>query len=719
RNTLGFYTYDLSSPLTSAPANEDIIIIFPNVSALGSGGGLQTGDKVKIGTFPANTGIGWVLIANAWSASYSTVGYGHWTLFSDPNFNPESDASLRHHNVLLFDSDNERVILGFEDIRRDYNSCDNDFNDAIFYITANPFSAIQINNVADVDSASDVTSSYDGGLESNGNLAQLIAKRNLERSKHGFRKDLKVNQEQLSKVKLVAKNNNTIIDYLPETGMYGTEVAFVSSPDDLVGITNATEVFSVDYYNGDTRVSAVFATVTEGTIYDHSKVICDRLKGSALEDIRVITARGHQLVSSKIIKPSGEIEYGLSFSVKKGDVENELHSYWNIEAYPEGDFYNFQIWACSYSQAFSIVNFIIDTFTSEMPLVSVILDDVIPSVFVKSGSYSNGQVLLDIVNKNAADAIIFNGNISPTETSDAYNMFTNLNLTGEWYESLTIETGVLFDIGFSLESIATNEMDILYLADGPWGLDYLDDYATVTTFNVSNEAMIDEVGVHEINRQVEVKGEVMGNINVFRHLLSGDQTLGVSSYNFLSFTLKTNQDVELVLMSQDQPDWNNRLRYTIPSNNNISTLYEISFDEFVDQNGIPGVVTDIKTIVFSIINDYVNYVPYEMDIKDVALRSESVLEVDEFHVEVTRKLINYPNPFQTLTTIRLPKETEFAEVVVFDLLGRTIFTKRLITTTENKKEIVFEAFGLSSGIYKYAVLDDQKRKYSGTFLVGN
>ena len=142
RNVLGFYTYDLDNPPTSAPSEEDITIIFPNASALGSGGGLQVGDKVKLGSFPANTGIGWVLLANAWSSSQQKVGYGHWTLFSDPNFNPEANPDLRHHNVLLSDAENERIILGFEDIRRDYGSCDNDFNDAIFYITATPFSAM-------------------------------------------------------------------------------------------------------------------------------------------------------------------------------------------------------------------------------------------------------------------------------------------------------------------------------------------------------------------------------------------------------------------------------------------------------------------------------------------------------------------------------------------------------------------------------------------------
>ena len=77
-------------------------------------------------------------------------------------------------------------------------------------------------------------------------------------------------------------------------------------------------------------------------------------------------------------------------------------------------------------------------------------------------------------------------------------------------------------------------MDGLYLADGPWGTDYLEDYASVTRLNISNEDINDEEGAHEINRNIEVQGEVKGNINVFRHVLPGDQTLNVRDYNFIT-----------------------------------------------------------------------------------------------------------------------------------------------------------------------------------------
>jgi hypothetical protein len=82
------------------------------------------------------------------------------------------------------------------------------------------------------------------------------------------------------------------------------------------------------------RVSAVFATSTSGKIYNHSKVICDRLNNGSLEDVRTLVTRGHQIISSTIKRATGEIEYTLSFSIKLNSLENELFSFWNIDQYP-------------------------------------------------------------------------------------------------------------------------------------------------------------------------------------------------------------------------------------------------------------------------------------------------------------------------------------------------------------------------------------------------
>lgn len=719
RNVLGFYTYDVNNPSPTAPQPEDITIIFPNASALGSGGGLQVGDKVKIGTFEAGTGVGWVLLANAWNSNTSTVGHGLWKLYSNTDYNPEADENLRYHNVLLNDPENERVILGFEDIRRDYGSCDNDFNDAIFYVTANPYTALKTTNYADVESATDVTSANDGGLESNGNLASLIAKRNLRRTRTGNTQNKKQLQTFYNKQTYASLNpeDGTSLDtYLPDTGMYGTETAYLSSPTDLVDITNASEIFALDMYQENTRVSAVLATATEGSIYDHSKVICDRLNSSSLEDVRTVMVRGHQLISSKIKRASGEIEYTLSFSVKLGETANELYSFWNIAQYPTGDYYNFQIWGSSLSQVFTIGNHIIDTLTLEKPLNSQIVDDVVPPVFVSSGYYANGNIHLNIINKVNVNSVFFEASMAATEVSENTIMSQNIALTGFWTDNVTIATGQLFDVGLSLSTDVSAQQDALYLADGPWGIDYEEENVIVTNFDIENTVINDLENTHEIERQPSVFGEVKGTINLFRHVLPGDQTLDVSEYEVFQFNITNSQPVEVILLQEGLTDWNNRFRKIIPANT-TETAYNISFDEFVDGSGNSAIISDVKTILFSIQGDYHSYIPFNIEVHNAQFGMENTLHVAQFETEIeTNKLMAIPNPMTTNTKILFTaKQSEDAQLFIYDQVGKVVYIQK-VKTEHGQNKIPLNRNNLRPGLY-FCKIESKSQTYKTLKLV--
>lgn len=150
-NTLGYYTYSTDNPPTSQSDINDLTIIFPDVSKYSNG--LASGNKVQLfylntetneysSTFPAGTSVGWFLIAQGWSSSSQTVTNGVYRHFSNIVLNVESDADLKKHNVLLYDDARELLLLGFEDIRRDNSGCDHDFNDAVFYATVNPITAV-------------------------------------------------------------------------------------------------------------------------------------------------------------------------------------------------------------------------------------------------------------------------------------------------------------------------------------------------------------------------------------------------------------------------------------------------------------------------------------------------------------------------------------------------------------------------------------------------
>src|SRR5215217_8081677 len=150
-NTLAFYTYKTGSAPASV-ADIDATIVFPNASALGSGGGLKAGNKVKIGTFEAGTSIGFILIADAWTGK--GVSTGNTKYYSDARFNPETKADKKKHTVLLYDDVNKVSMIGFEDLNRE-GSSDEDFNDLVFYASSNPITGISNEGVPPVDKGGD------------------------------------------------------------------------------------------------------------------------------------------------------------------------------------------------------------------------------------------------------------------------------------------------------------------------------------------------------------------------------------------------------------------------------------------------------------------------------------------------------------------------------------------------------------------------------------
>lgn len=150
-NTLGYYTYPTGNPPAAIEDIRDRTIIFPDVSVYDNG--LMPGNKVQLhyldpktneysNTFPSGVSVGWYLIAQGWSSESRTVTDGVYTHYSNESLNVEADQDLKKHNVLLYDKVRKLLLLGFEDIRRDNLGCDHDFNDAVFYTSVNPATAV-------------------------------------------------------------------------------------------------------------------------------------------------------------------------------------------------------------------------------------------------------------------------------------------------------------------------------------------------------------------------------------------------------------------------------------------------------------------------------------------------------------------------------------------------------------------------------------------------
>ena len=133
KNTFGYYAYPANDPPATV---EDLqkYIVFPNVSKVGDGGGLEAGDMVQLGDkpFPANTVIGFYMVVKGWQNGLTTDGiYTHYT-------NREFNINNYQQSTLFISNDCNDLVLTFEDVVINDSYCDHDYNDIILVIKDNP-----------------------------------------------------------------------------------------------------------------------------------------------------------------------------------------------------------------------------------------------------------------------------------------------------------------------------------------------------------------------------------------------------------------------------------------------------------------------------------------------------------------------------------------------------------------------------------------------------
>ncbi|WP_459209608.1 T9SS type A sorting domain-containing protein [Aquimarina rhabdastrellae] len=742
RNALAYYTYDPNNPLTDSPSAEDITIIFPNTTSAKKvyRGALQPGDKISIGHFPANTAIGFLVIRYGWSfygngenSSSNFLRFGY-NVYSTPAIHQKvlDDKEERYglidpvpqKYIFLSDPLKDQLLMFIETATtpdqgiHNYSADANDFNDNIFAISTSTPEALKKDNFYALNQVQipSVSSGNDGGLESNGDLASLIAQRNHTRSTTNSYANTQKTQYTFDRTVTVKNNSvNAGLDiYFSDTGLQGTETSYVSTPSDLIQITNANAVFAIDYYQDQQRVGVGLATQTSNHVYNHTKTICDRLNGSSVQQLTTTMLNGHQIIHPIIRKANGATEYVLSFSVIDKGTSYELHSFWNIDQYPTGDYKNFQFWGNSTAQVKALATHTLNTLQQEKPITSAIATDAIPSVIVQSGIYHNGKLHLSLLNTSGASTANIQSTIRRTETATATEaFFETISLTGDSQEYITVDVNTLFDAGIAIHNDIDTNYDTLYLADGPWGIDYLKDQVQLNNFTVNSDLNIPTSNSFKIERNIITQGQLKETFNVFRTILPGDQTFNSSSYEAISFDVLNDKPLEVILVTEGLSNWNNRMRVTIPPNTVKQTI-TLPFSSFKDGNQQTSVIQSIKSIVFSTHGNYQSFSPFAIEIDNVQfLKNQNLTTLAINNTKSHDKTSVYPNPFISKTTIKIPEEIQSNfSLQVYTITGQLVYQEVFKT----KKTAIDFRTQLKPGTYLYSI-DDQSKKYTGSFII--
>jgi hypothetical protein len=692
-HALGYYTYPTDAPLTVAPANADIKIIFANTSKTGSGGSLSAGDKVWIGNFPANTSIAFVIIVNGWDNANNKVGLGNWRIFSNSTFNPEASSDLRKHFVSLFDTLTRRIIFGFEETRRDagYNS-DNDFNDAVFYATVSA-----TNHIAHLESlpilAKDGIISFSGnsgGLESK-SLGDAISKRvytNAINSTQGPIDYKKLNQVQnptIQKAGMGIGNALMLKDLLPSKILDSAYTAYISTASDITSITNAVDVISVDFTRNNECRAVVFATKTLNQMYDHSKAVCDRLKGAELLGMENFTLKGLNLVRYTLLQPNGHIEYATSFSIgmKPGRNSFSFQSNWlNKDYIPEEILYNVQVWSATPYLSVDITLEILNKLNMIMPVKALYQLTELPKSYIISGKREGKNINFNI--NNSSNSTI--GYFQIEEKQSEKSLITTTRkvpviITANGKSTTSVPVSDSYESTISL--FLNNKLqDVVFMADGSWNIDYNKNTTVVNSFSITNDSTINNVAINDalpVFRNVSLDATTSDNVTAYKLLKGGGAGQDLRAYKSLKFTANaTGANVRITLVKNSITNWNEQYSYYLP----ISTTrkeYSINLSDFTSaQNGKAFNPNDITTIIFSFEVGTGKSTQVNAAISKVSFTKQSEVATNTI---LSKNVQLYPNPskgrFVASFTAEIPSR------VTLKLLdantGRQILSKEIIT----------------------------------------
>ncbi len=656
-NVLGYYTYPTNSPLTIAPTAAQIHVIFPNASKSGYGGGMNVGDKVLLGTFPGNTSIGFVLLADGWNSSNNTVTAGRWSIFTDSRFNPEATADLRKHTVMLYDESIQKFVIGIEDIRRDGYGSDQDFNDLLFYVSVNP-----ISNVKNMDSipslSNDGSISYSGntgGLESK-SLGDAVAKRMFSSAVNSTQGPLdytKLPKVQSGTIRngvndLNANSALSLADIMPTKMIDPGYMAFVSTASDITSITNAVEVRSVDFTLNKECRAVAFATKTIGTMYDHTKPVCDRLKGAQLMGMENFSINNLNFVRYTLLQPKGNIEYAMSFTVgkKKGRNSFSFQSQWLNQNYiAEDTLYNYQIWGAAPYYCVDMALEIVSKLKSIMPINTIATTVALPKTYIVSGKRegTNLQLSLNNLNGISSGSIQLEERLNENSTViTKRNLPISISVNGKY--TINIPVSDTYETTISLY-INNQLQDVVFMADGSWNVDYNKQTTVVKNFTISNDAAIANIPTGDIPlfRNVQMSATTSEYVSIYKLLKGGGAELDLTGYKTLKFkATASGANLRITLIKNGISNWAEQYSYFLPLSIE-GKEYSINLDEFKSStNQSLFYPNDLTSAIFSFEVGTGKSTNISASLSSIVFTKQKAVTVNNT-IEIKDVLL-YPNP---------------------------------------------------------------------------
>ena len=511
-------------------------------------------------------------------------------------------------------------------------------------------------------------------------------------------------------------NSLTLADIIPSSALNTTDI-FVTTPTDLTTITNALEVLAIDYTENNVTKAVAFGTKTLGGIYEHTKPICDRLKAAELKSVSTVNISGYNLLVYKIVQHTGQIEYAINLSAGVNSYNNNisLQSNWFTDNYqPDEKLFNFQLWAIDVATVKSLAQDIINKLQQNGTVTGIAPKDM-PNTFVEKGRRRNDQMELTIQNNTALTTGYFS--IKEKVNENATETYRQVPFTLNASATTQIKVPVADYYESSIYMYLNGKLvDLVYLSDGTWNIDYDKNTTTVTAFNIDNDANV-VVNANELNvmRNVSVQANVKNYISIYKTINGGGLEENLTNYNTLKFNanLQGVSSMMITFVKKSITDWDKQ--YSIEVQPSTNGEYAINLNN-LKAAGLTGVnLNDVAAINFALINKGGGIANVNASLSNLRFTN---VTINANVIELDQTIAIKPNPTNGLFTATfnanadMPLQLSITEVST----GRKVSQQIVSAKKGVNKATVSLDKNLINGVY-VVTLDGDSIKYTPAKLV--
>jgi hypothetical protein len=495
-----------------------------------------------------------------------------------------------------------------------------------------------------------VNSGNTGGLESK-SLGDAVAKRVFTAAMNGELVMKPYTQLPILKQVIIARqvtgigSQINLIDLFPKQLSNAAITPYITTPADIISFTNAKAVASSDYTLNGTCKAVVFATRTQSAIYDHTKAVCDRLKGATIQNIEKINLMGFDILRYNMKYEDGHQENIISFSAgtKAGRNSFTIQSNWLKNDYVlEDDMYNFQVWGVSNDILGEIAQRLLEQLSVMAPLEQPYLVKPLPKTYIISASNDLGAIEMNLHNTdqnvNGYFDIFENANeksVLGNKKNIPFAISANNNSIIKLPASDVYESTIKMYLNDTL-------VDEIFVSDGAWNIDFVAANTVVNKFEIMNDAKRNMVkDEYPVYRNIHLEATTNTYVSAYKLLRGGGISKDLTGYKTLKFTASGNAVLNITMVKSSVKNWDDQYALHIPISTDAKE-YVINLNDFISKASTDKInPNDINSIVFTMGSMNGAMTNINASLSNLSFSKESLSYLDA----LKSKTINvYPNP---------------------------------------------------------------------------